>query len=148
MLQVRRLTDAMVILNLIEPILVMYNNYFHIHNIVAPKEAHKILIKNHSMFHICSILVYTVQILRCLCDTDAASQKIDRCNGHSAPVLTYKTYHHMPHFSGVVNRSFYVRCFVIQMLQDRRLTDAMVILPLIWLTKLMSLCWSSLSSLS
>ena len=68
-----------------------------------------------------------------LCDTDTVGQNTHRyyVNGHSAPVLTYKTYHHMPHFSDVVNRSFDVRCFAIQTLQVRRLTDAMVILPII-----------------
>ena len=64
-------------------------------------------------------------------DTNAAGQNISRYNGHSVPVVTCKTCHHMPHFSGVVNRSFDVRCFVIQMLLVRRLTDAMVILPII-----------------
>ena len=67
------------------------------------------------------------------CDTYTVGQNTSRyyVNGHSAPVLTYKTYHLMPHFSGVENRSFDVRCFVIQTLQVRRLTDAMVILPII-----------------
>ena len=80
----------------------MYKNYFCIHNIVAPKEAHKILIKNHSMFHICNISIFVDRSFDVLCDTDTVGQNTSRYNGHSAPVLTYKTYHHMPHFSGVV----------------------------------------------